>query len=382
MSDTGDPLPPCSHRPPCPGCPRFGDPGIAPAAREALDALASRVGIPLEAARLGDPRGHRHRARSMVRGRARSPKIGLFQEGSRRIVDTPHCLVHHPRINEAAGALKRAIRATDTAPYADAPHRGRVRALQAVIERESQTVQAVVVTNDVEAVAVRPLLDVFSEELGERLHSLWWNGNPERTNTILGPHWQRLYGPATTRETFGDASVFYPPGAFGQSHLPLADRLVAAIHALVPPGARVAELYAGCGAIGIGLVARGHVVAFNERAPASLEGLALGLDALGDAAKHASVHPGPAGDVASLVADAEIVLVDPPRKGLDPALLAQLAETPPPKLVYVACGRDRFVRDAHALLGEARLRLTRLAPFDLFPFTDHVEILAVFERES
>src|SRR5262249_10589327 len=68
----------CPHRPPCPGCPRFGEPGIPPTGRDALAALASANGLPPPVVVEGDLTGYRHRARLAVRGRAASPKVGIF----------------------------------------------------------------------------------------------------------------------------------------------------------------------------------------------------------------------------------------------------------------------------------------------------------------
>ncbi|MGH0028842.1 MAG: hypothetical protein ACQGVC_03560 [Myxococcota bacterium] len=374
--------PPCSHRPPCPGCPRYGESGIASRARRALEDLAREAGAALHPTVQGEPMGHRHRARLMVRGRSRSPKVGLFQQGSHRIVDVPHCRVHHPRINQAAAALKRAMREVDAPPYADGPHRGLVRALQAVVERRSQTVQAVVVTRGDDLAPARPLLDAFAREMEGALHSLWWNGNPEVTNVILGRHWERRSGPEAVRETLGGASVFFPPGAFGQSHLALADAIVAAVHGEIAAGARVVELHAGCGAIGLGLALREHAVACNEVSADALHGLALGVAALPDEARaRLRPLPGPAADHLAALDDADVVVVDPPRKGLDPELLARLAERPPPRLVYVSCGLDSFLREA-AVLRSSGAALRSLRPFALFPFTDHVETLAVFEANA
>jgi 23S rRNA (uracil1939-C5)-methyltransferase len=317
----------------------------------------------------------------MVRGRASSPKVGLFQEGSHRIADIPHCHVHHPAINAAASALKRAMRSVGARPYADAPHSGLVRALQAVVERPSQSLQVVVVTCTEDPEPARPLLDALLQELGSGLHSLFWNGNPERTNSILGPNWQKLHGPDAVHERIGGADVFFPPAAFGQSHLELADRIVAAVHGEVPEGARVLEFHAGCGAMGLGLVARGHRVAFNEIHPAGLQGLGLGLAALPAGTRAlARLLPGSAGEHAAELAGCDVAIVDPPRKGLDEALRVALAAGPPERLLYVSCDPGSLARDTRELLAGGKLTLRQLTPFALFPFTEHVETLAIFER--
>ena len=111
----------------------------------------------------------------MVRGRAASPKIGIFQAGSHKIADIPRCHVHHPIINRVAALAKEAIRATGIEPYAEAPHRGCIRALQVVVERSSQRAQVVVVTNDSDMRRASAFLDDFEarSRRAETLQSLW-----------------------------------------------------------------------------------------------------------------------------------------------------------------------------------------------------------------
>ncbi len=370
----------CPHLPPCPGCPRFGAGGIAPEALARLRALAADAGLPPPGVVEGPAFGWRHRARLAVRGRATSPKIGVFAEGSHRIVDIPGCLVHHPAINRIAGALRDAIRDTGTPPYADERHRGVLRYVQIVVERATERAQVVLVANGDGAHDVAPLAGALATRAGDGLHSLWWNGNPARTNTILGRRWHRIAGGEAVREEIGGAAVFFPPGAFGQANLPLADRLVAQVAAWVPDGARVVELYAGVGAIGLGLVRRAAAVAFNERAQDGLAGLRLGLAALApDVASRATVVPGPAAAVDGLDA-ADVVVADPPRKGLDPEVLARLLARPPSRLVLVSCSVGAFLREAAAL--RPVLPLRALVPYALFPHTAHVETVALFARDG
>ena len=82
--------PACSHRPPCPGCPRFGEPTIATGARAMLDELARTHGLPPAEVAGGALVGFRHRARLAIRGRREAPKLGLFEAGSHRLVHIPN----------------------------------------------------------------------------------------------------------------------------------------------------------------------------------------------------------------------------------------------------------------------------------------------------
>lgn len=374
---------PCPHRPPCPGCPRFDQPGPPPAAVEAIEALCLAHGLPAPPIHTLSGRGHRHRARLAVRGRARSPKIGLFAEGSHQIVDTPNCAVHHPAINEAARDLRAAIRETGIAPYQEAHHRGALRYVQIVVERETSRVQVVLVGNGGQPDVLGDLPAVFERRMGERLQGLFFNAQPERNNTILGRETIHLAGAPAIHERLGGVEVAFPPDAFGQNHLPLFAEAIDRIHALVPAAAKVTEFYCGVGAIGLGLLAQGHPIAFNERSPAGLAGLAQGLALLPTEVQDcARRFDGAAGDRLDAIAEAEVVIVDPPRKGLDRPLLDALVAAPPRRLIYLACGLPRLLEELPILLASGQVRLSGVELFDFFPFTGHVETLVWLDRNG
>jgi len=370
----------CSHRPPCGGCPRFGEPGIGADSRAALDALARVHGLPDVSVVSGAMAEFRLRARLAIRGRLGSPKLGLFETGSHRVVTIPHCRVQHPLINRVAAVVRRALVECRLTSYSDKAHLGLVRHLQVVIERSTATAQVVIVAN---SATIEPLMDclhMIRQRLGGELHSLWFNAHTEPTNVVLGPDFESFCGPATVVEHFGGASVHYPPGAFGQSNLEIAAQIIEHIRAFVPAGATVAEFYAGVGAIGLSLIDRVAELRMNEISPQSLAGLEFGLAAL-DAAERAKVRvfAGTAGDAAVMAENAQLVIADPPRKGLDAALIDALVERRPRRFVYVSCGLAALLKDSQRLTATGALRLTGLTAFNLMPFTEHVETVAVFE---
>jgi 23S rRNA (uracil1939-C5)-methyltransferase len=372
----------CSHRPPCPGCPRLGEDSLPTAAQTLIEELASTYRSTIDAPVFGARSGFRIRARLAVRGRVNTPKFGIFQEGSHRIADIPRCPIHHDSINIAAAALRDAMRKHDVAPYADRPHRGVVRAVQLVVERSTARVQVSVVENSDAPGALEALFDSLESTLGERLHSLWWNGNAERTNVILGPHWQHLRGPAYVEEEIGGARVFFPPAAFGQSNLDIADRIVSYVHELTDSADTVAEFYAGCGSISLGLLAAGKRVLANEIVPQSIQAFEYAASRLSqECQNNLDLHCGPASDACAFASQADVVIVDPPRKGLDEQLRKQLCSKPPKKLIYVSCGLPSLARDLGELT-RAGMKLVSLRCFDLFPYTEHVETVALLETTS
>ena len=379
--NTGLQAPSCPHRPPCPACPRFGEHGIAFSAHATLDALAHAHGLPPISIISGTTTGFRLRARLAIRGRVGSPKLGLFEAGTHRVVHIPNCSIQHPLINKVANVVRRALVDTRVTCYSDSAHLGIARYLQVVVERSTQTAQVVIVGNHSTPEPLAACLDLIRERLAGNLHSLWFNANCERANTILGPEFQHWYGPESVVERFGGAAVHYPPGAFGQNNLDIAQTIIEHVRTQIPTGVRVAEFYSGVGAIGLSVLDRVSEIRMNEVSQHSLQGLELGISQLNaaDQAK-VSVMPGPAGAAGLIASDAQVIIVDPPRKGLESDLIAHLRERPPECLIYVSCGLESFLRDAQQLTLCGTLRLSALTAFNLLPFTEHVEIVARFER--
>ena len=348
-----------------------------------LNSVAQAHGLPDVVVTQGALTAFRLRARVAIRGRQNSPKIGLFQSDSHRVVHIPNCLVHHPLINQAAGVVRRALLDARVPSYSDGAHLGIARYLQLVVERRSQTVQVVLVGNCASAEPLQGCFTLIRERLGEKLHSLWFNANTGQGNAILGSDWQLIHGPQAVIETFGGAEVHYPPGAFGQSNLEIAGKIIERIRQHLPHGARVAEFYAGVGAIGLSVIDQLEHLEMNESSPQSLRGMEFGMAALAahQRGKIAAIA-GLADDARMMAQDAQIVILDPPRKGIDAKLRDFLGHSPPEKLIYVSCGLESFMADTAVLTASQRMRLTSLEAFNLMPFTEHVETLAIFERST
>lgn len=304
----------------------------------------------------------------------------MFESGTHRVVRIPDCSIHHPLVNRIAAVVRQALVDTGVSCYSEASRDGLARYLQVVVERSSGRAQVVLVANSRSAEPLAPLLDLLRERLANELHSLWFNSQCAPTNTILGPDFLRWHGPPAVIERFGGAAVHYPPGAFGQNNLEIAERIVEHVRGLVPDGARVAEFYAGVGAIGLSLLPRVSALRLNEVSPHSLQGLEYGLAEL-DAGARARIEvlPGMAGTAVAAADGVDVVIADPPRKGLDRELLQFLIARPPAKLIYVSCGLQSFLADTARLADGGRMRMTGLTTFNLVPYTEHVETVACFE---
>lgn len=350
-------------------------------AREALRQLAREHGLPDVPVHSGNLYGFRHRARLAIRGRLGAAKVGLFEADSHRLVHIPHCRVQHALINEVATLVRGALVDAKVTCYSDRAHLGLARYLQVAVERRSQTAQVVLVANTNTAEPLAQCLELIRARLGSQLHSLWLNFNTLANNVILGPDFHHYCGPPSVVEDFGGAAVHFPPGAFGQSNLEVAQQIVGYIRERVPSGAQVTEFYAGVGTIGLSVLDRVGLIRLNELNPQSLQGMQLGLAEL-PAPLRAKVEvvPGMAGAVTDAARGSQLVIVDPPRRGLDPELRQVMATQPPEQLIYVSCGLASFLNDVSVLLAAGKLRLSELSAFNLMPFTDHVETVACFQR--
>jgi 23S rRNA (uracil1939-C5)-methyltransferase len=179
---------------------------------------------------------------------------------------------------------------------------------------------------------------------------------------------------------FGGPSVYYPPGAFGQSNLDIAQRIIEHVRERIPAQTRVAEFYAGVGAIGLSVLDRVAEIRLNELSPHSLQGLELGMEQLAPADRaKVTVAPGSAASALEAARASQVVIVDPPRKGLEPELTTYFRDHPPDRLLYISCGLTSLLDDIARLTSARAMRLAELTAFNLMPFTDHVETVAVLE---
>ena len=202
-----------------------------------------------------------------------------------------------PHATTNTAALRAAVRGAGVEPYADRPHRGVLRYLQVAVERASGRAQVVLVGNCETPEPLAPVFAALERALGPRLQGLFWNGNTAPGNAILGDALgadRRRGGAARDGRRESTSSIRRARSARAtpscSSHSRCAPR------AAVPDGARVLELYAGTGAIGLGLLGRSASVALNELAPHGLRGLELGIAARPEAERaRASIVPGDAG---------------------------------------------------------------------------------------
>ncbi len=333
----------------------------------------------------GSPIRWRHRAKLAVRGSTIYPLIGLFKQSSHEVFPIPLCLVHHPRLNQAFEIIKSWMLQHRLIPYQEDSGCGDLRYIQGVVQRKTNLIQLTFVLNTVKdspkGYFWRKLLQQLGEEFPTLWHSLWINFNHRSTNTIFGSHWLHVWGEEWLWETFKDISVCYGPSSFGQANLPLFERMLVRLHQLIPGQARVTEFYAGVGVIGLFIASKCQWVKCSEINPSAEKCFNQARSQLSSkVAGKLTFYSSSTEKALFLLEEATTVIVDPPRKGLDPCFFSALKKAFTVKqLVYVSCGWEALQRDCHFLSLEG-WRIQSVDGYAFFPGSNHIELLVNFER--
>eukprot|EP00871_Galdieria_phlegrea_P005780 jgi/Galph1/68/GphlegSOOS_G4789.1 len=321
-------------------------------------------------------------------------KIGLFKENSHDVIEIPYCRVHHPLINEAAEIIKLAVKESGIVGYDEDRGRGHLRYIQ--LATSSQTVQAVFVWNASNMKESAPYSNRFLKKLKEKQwkwHSLWLNFNTTRGNRIfdLEPsRWVLYWGKLYVCERIGGVNIFFPPYAFRQSNLETFQQFVMEASKYISSRSRILEYYSGVGAISI-------PIAFNSRAKiiaacelnslaekAYLKGI-YSLPSLYQRDSFKFLHGTAAAHRDKLDA-ADIVIVDPPRSGLDYALASRIgsisSSSSLKRILYVSCHFKSLQRDLEIIQRSKKWKIHKVEAFLFFPGTDHWEVLCVLNRSG
>lgn len=199
---------------------------------------------------------------------------------------------------------------------------------------------------------------------------------PSKERRVAGV--EVLAGKGMWRERLGEFEYLVSAPSFFQVNTKAAEKLVQlVIESLAPDGSdRVLDLYSGVGTFTLPLAALAGEVSAVESAGSAVRDLRRNLES---SQLWADVIGGDAARELPALGYFDLVLVDPPRAGLTPETIRDIAAAGPRTVGYVSCDPSTFARDA-AVFSAAGYRLSKAVPVDLFPQTHHVETFGVFQR--
>lgn len=353
------------------------------AKQAATRALVDAPGMVWEEPVASRPDGFRNKAKMVVAGSAAAPTLGILDPAGGGI-DLRDCPLHVPVVVEALPVLAELVARADLTPYDVAgagpvTQRGELKHLLVTGSPDGELMVRVVLRSTSAEARVRKHLPWLLERLPHaRVVTL--NVQPEHRAVLEGEREMVLTAEDTLPMRLGSITLHLRPRSFFQTNTEVAAALYAEAASWVAEVAprRVVDLYCGVGGFALHLAAADrHVtgIEISAEAVTSAErsrdeaGLPGRLDfAVGDAT--APEHAG-------LLAEADLVVVNPPRRGLGRELARRIEETGAPHVLYSSCNPETLARDLADLASYTPVRGRLL---DMFPQTPHAEVLMLLRR--
>lgn len=303
-------------------------------------------------------------------------RIGFFQRRSHRVVDIGRCLVQPQVMDSIRSAVRDRLLASEESAYDESLGSGNLRHI--VVRHAQATGQAsLVFVTALSELAVAAHSGLTAQFPG--LAGVVQNVNPDATNRVTGSKWVTLAGSPCYQDRVLGKTLQVSAGSFFQANTPVTDLLVKRIlKYLDPDGAEtVLDLFCGVGTITLPVAQFVRKVIGVEANPSAVQDARANLQSNGVANVEIVQATAEAG-VAQLKA-ADAVIIDPPRKGCSPELLAELIRLAPRKIIYVSCSPPTLARDL-AQLEQAGYEIRGIQPLDMFPQTSHIETAASLRR--
>lgn len=307
---------------------------------------------------------------------------GFYAKGSHRIIDMDTCLIQHEHNDEVVAKVKELGSHFGISAYNEETGRGLLR--HVVVKKAFRTgeMMLVLVTNGRDI----PHKDAWIGSIREAIPhvaSICQNVNKKQTNVIFGDETRVLWGRDVIYDYIGDVQFAISARSFYQVNPVQTEVLYGKTveYAGLSGKETVIDAYCGIGTISLFLAQHADQVYGVEIVPEAIED-ARSNAVLNDM-KNVKFEVGASEDVIPLWKEqgieADVIVVDPPRKGCDPRLLDTILEMKPERVVYVSCNPSTLARDLR-VLEDGGYRTVEVTPVDMFPHTVHVESVAMLVR--
>ena len=325
---------------------------------------------------------YRNKAQFPIAEENGNPISGFYRQRSHTVIPTEDCLLQTELANAVTRTVREWMASCRVPAYNETTHKGVVRH---VFVRSGDTHAVLCLICKKEPKYLDELLASVRVRHPE-ITGVVLNINPEKTNVILGSTTRTLWGNPNVEDTLCGLRFSLAPEAFYQVNHDQAERLYekALDYAALDDTMTALDLYCGAGTITLCLAKRAKEVLGIEVVPEAIE------NAKENAARNGITNvtfrcadaTEAAEDLAKNQAFPDVVVVDPPRKGLTPDGIAAIAKMNPKRIVYVSCDPATLARDLRLLCDTAPYELIEVTPVDLFPKTHHVESVALLVRKE
>ena len=328
---------------------------------------------------MDSPFGYRNKTSLPAGGTADQPVLGFYAPRSHAVIPAAACPNAMPPADALAAAFLHWMKMFHVEPYREETRQGLVRHLVIRVNRQGESM-VTVAANGGSLPHARELADAMVP-LGTV--SLWLNENRAATNVILSEKFHLIYGKETLTDTLLGLRFELSPASFFQVNPAQTETLyrTALDFAQLTPSDLLCDVYCGAGTITLTMAPHCREAFGIEIVPAAVENAKRNAAANG--IRNAAFRAGKAEALLpQMVADGfrpDVIVVDPPRKGLDPTVIRAMAQARPERLVYVSCNPATLARDA-GLLKEEGYSVRKVQPVDMFCWTAGVETVALFSQ--
>ena len=305
--------------------------------------------------------------------------MGVFAKRTHEIIPTNNCFIQNKEAQEIANALIEIINEEEIPAYDEINQKGQIRHIVIKVGIHTKEIMCIIVTNEEnlkhEKIVVEKLTSKFPN-----IKTIIKNINNKNTNVILGNTNVVLYGNGYIEDILGEYKFKISPMSFYQTNSIQTEVLYnkAIEFADLKHDDILCDLYCGIGTIGI----------FASKYVKKVYGIEIVEEAIKMAKENAKINGIEnieflAGDVEkifeTMLQEKEVkptaIIVDPPRRGLDEHTIQTILNLEVKKIVYVSCNPSTMVRDLKMF--QEKYEVKKIQPVDMFPFTNHVECVAV-----
>ncbi|WP_209124809.1 23S rRNA (uracil(1939)-C(5))-methyltransferase RlmD [Alkalihalobacillus sp. BA299] len=353
--------------------------------KDVLERIGKITKIPIHPTLgMNDPWRYRNKAQVPVATREGGLVAGFYQERTHHIIDMDECLIQQEANDRVVQVVKDIANQLQISGYDEKAHKGTLRHVVARYGLVTKEVMVVLVTRTAELPHKEQLIKQIKERLPE-VKSIVHNINRKKTNVIFGDQTTVLWGEEYIYDFIGDIKFAISARSFYQVNPEQTKVLYnkALEYAELTSSDIVIDAYCGIGTISLFLAQKAKHVYGVEIVPQAID----------DAKRNAKLNHINNVDFAVGEAEkvipwwyaqgirADVIVVDPPRKGCDQALLNTIIQMKPKRVVYVSCNPATLARDLR-VLEDGGYQTKQVQPVDMFPHTMHVESVAVLELKK
>ena len=332
---------------------------------------------------MDDPLHYRHKVHQVLtRGADGSISGGYYAAGSHKVVTVPSCRLDDEECQAVIRTVCRLAKEFGLPVYNEVRKTGLLRHVMVRKSRAEGEMMVILVAASPEMHGKNKFVQQLTAA-HPKVTSVILNVNDRRTSIVLGEKNITLFGPGYLTDTLCGLSFKLSPASFFQVNPVMTEPLyeTAVDFAALTGTETVIDAYCGTGTIGLIAAPRaGQVI-----------GAELSADAVRDARENAKANKirnarfvrADAGrfmtELAARSEHADAVFLDPPRSGCTPEFIRALLALSPERIVYVSCGPESLARDL-GMLTKGGYAVKAIRPFELFPFTEHVECVVLLSK--